>query len=52
MKLIKGKRYYCGWACRLATYEKTVKGVAKFVDVCGEIIECEVEYLEKWVKEA
>lgn len=62
MKLIKGQKYWCGWASRYAYYVKpynrynTIKGerefIHKFSDVCGQTIECDDRYIAKWVKEA
>lgn len=59
-ELVVGKKYWCGWASRYARFVRIqehkwggkVKRVAVFRDICDCYIECEVDYIEKWVKEA
>ena len=58
-ELVVGKRYFCGWASRLAVFEKIytrkragkTETVAVFRDVCDAWIECPVDLVEKWVEE-
>lgn len=58
--LVVGKKYWCGWASRYARFVKfkmkirggTVSAVAVFRDICDCFIECEVENLDRWVREA
>lgn len=51
MKLEKGKKYWCGWASRYAVYVGLRNGKHIFKDVIGAYIDCEPEYISKWVKE-
>lgn len=58
-ELVVGEKYWCGWASRNARFVKIETHTwcgetevnAVFRDVCGCYIECEVEYIEKWVRE-
>ena len=57
--LVVGKKYWCGWAHRQARFVKIrtktrfgeTSQVAVFQDICDCFIECDVEYIDKWVKE-
>ena len=58
-ELVKGRTYWCGWACRYARFEKIETRVwagekitkVVFRDECNMRIDCGVESVEKWVKE-
>ena len=58
--LVVGKIYWCGWASCHARFVRIKKHtwcgktslVAVFRDVCDCLIECDVEYLDRWVEEA
>lgn len=51
MELEKGKRYWCGWASRYATYVSYKNGLHIFKDITGSCIRCKDEYINKWVRE-
>lgn len=61
MKLVKGRKYWCGWASRYAWFVRTDKRynpitgetvlVHVFRDVCDCYIECEDKHIEQWVEE-
>lgn len=59
-ELVVGNKYWCGWASRYARFVRikesswcgVVKRVAVFRDICDCIIECDVDHIDKWVKEA
>lgn len=61
MELIKGQKYWCGWASRYARYIRTLNKyncitgkhemIHQFRDIGGAIIECEDSKVSKWIKD-
>lgn len=58
-ELVAGKKYWCGWASRIACFVRietrtwcgVTENYAVFRDICDCFVECKAGNVEKWVRE-